>query len=518
MTDAVPIPSPVREARRLRRALDPCAVVIFGATGDLTHKKLVPALYTLARLGMLPEECAIVGFARRPKTDEVFREELAKAVLSSGPAAPDTAAWDGFARRLHYVQADFHDPEGYNRLRKTLERLDRERGTAGNRLYYLATAPELYGEIVQRIGEEKLAPRTAPGADGGRPWTRVVVEKPFGRDLASAQELNRMLLRVFRESQIFRIDHYLGKETVQNILVFRFANGIFEPIWNQHYVDHVQITVAETVGIEGRAGYYETAGVVRDIIQSHMMQLLTLMAMESPVAIEPESVRSEKVKVLRSARRIAADDVPRNVVFGQYSRGSIEGQAVPGYREEPRVAPDSRTPTFVAMRLFVDNWRWAGVPFYLRSGKRLPKRVTEVAVQFKRAPLPLFGDSAASEPNLLVLNIQPDEVISLRFVAKVPGMAMTLRPVNMGFRFGTAFGGEEMSAYERLLLDCLLGDSTLFTRRDEVEEAWALMEPVLNWWERSDPPEAIPIYAAGTWGPEAARPLIGRHGRRWRSL
>ncbi|HKV45327.1 MAG TPA: glucose-6-phosphate dehydrogenase [bacterium] len=513
--DAVTLP--LGEARRSRRAPDPCVVVIFGATGDLAHKKLVPALYRLARLGMLPDESAIVGFARRPQTDEIFRAEMAKAVLGASPAGEATG-WDGFARRLHYIQAGFQDGEGYARLRTTLERLDRERGTAGNRLYYLATAPEMYGEIVQRMGEHRLVARPTPGAIAGGPWTRVIVEKPFGRDLASAQELNRTLLEVFRESQIFRIDHYLGKETVQNILVFRFANGIFEPIWNQHYVDHVQISVAETVGIEGRAGYYETAGVVRDIIQSHMMQLLTLMAMESPVAVEPEAVRSEKVKVLRAARRIAPDDVSRNVVFGQYGPGSIDDVPVPGYREEPRVAPDSRTPTFVAMRLFVDNWRWAGVPFYLRSGKRLPKRVTEVAVQFKRAPLLLFGDSAANEPNLLVLNIQPDEVISLRFVAKVPGMTMTLRPVHMGFRFGTAFGGEELSAYERLLVDCLLGDSTLFTRRDEVEEAWDLMEPILRWWEGGTPPVAIQHYAAGMEGPDAARALIGRQGRRWRPL
>jgi len=515
---AVSIPSPVREQRRARRAPDPCAVVIFGATGDLAHRKLMPALYTLARLGMLPAEYAVVGFARRPMTDDVFRREVAKSVL--GDATPPAAetTWEPFARRIFYVQADFHDPAGYDRLRETLDRLDRERGTAGNRLFYLATAPELYAEIVNRLGEHRLVARPSRSADGGRPWTRVIVEKPFGRDLASAQALNRTLLGVFRESQIFRIDHYLGKETVQNILVFRFANGIFEPIWNQHYVDHVQITVAETVGVEGRAGYYDTAGVVRDIVQSHMMQLLTLMAMESPVAIDPDAVRSEKVKVLRAARRIAPDDVSRNVVFGQYGPGHIDGRAVPGYLEEPRVPAGSRTPTFVAMRLFVDNWRWAGVPFYLRSGKRLPKRVTEVAVQFKRAPLPLFGDSAASEPNLLALNIQPDEAISLRFVAKVPGMTMTLRPVNMGFTFGTAFDVGEMSAYERLLLDCLLGDSTLFTRRDEVEEAWDLVETVLQWWEQSSSPEPAPVYAAGTWGPDAARALLARNNRRWRQL
>jgi glucose-6-phosphate 1-dehydrogenase len=514
---ALSVPSPVREARKLRRTPDPCAVVIFGATGDLTQRKLMPALYTLARLGLLPAECAVVGFARRPMTDEVFRQDMAKAVLG-GASGNEDETWRSFAQRLFYLQADFHDPAGYGRLGQMLERLDRERGTAGNRLFYLATAPELYGQIVRQIGAHRLAPRPAPLDDGGRPWSRVIVEKPFGRDPASAQELNHTLLGVFRESQIFRIDHYLGKETVQNILVFRFANGIFEPIWNQHYVDHVQITVAETVGVEGRAGYYDNAGVVRDMIQSHMMQLLTLMAMECPVAIEPDPVRSEKVKVLRAARRIAPDDVARNVVMGQYGPGVIDGREVPGYRQEPRVAPDSRTPTFVALRLFIDNWRWAGVPFYLRSGKRLPKRVTEVAVQFKRAPLPLFGDSAASEPNLLSLNIQPDEMISLRFIAKMPGMAMTLRPVHMGFPFGTAFGVEEMSPYERLIHDCLLGDSTLFTRRDEVEEAWDLVQPILRWWEDTDPPEPISIYPAGTWGPEAARALAARHGRRWRSL
>jgi len=513
---AVSTPSPARELSRTRRTPDPCTVVIFGATGDLTQRKLMPALYTLARIGMLPAESAVVGFARRPMTDGAFRREMAKSVLGDASAASDPRSWEEFAQRLFYVQADFHDPAGYAQLRETLERLDRERGIGGNRLFYLATAPELYGEIVARLGEHQLVQRPNPDAD--RPWTRVIVEKPFGRDLASAQELNRMLLRVFRESQIFRIDHYLGKETVQNILVFRFANGIFEPIWNQHYVDHVQITVAETIGVEGRAGYYETAGVVRDIIQSHMMQLLTLMAMESPVAIDPDAVRSEKVKVLRAARRIARDEVARHVVFGQYGPGAVGGQRVPGYRAEPRVAPGSRTPTFVAMRLFIDNWRWAGVPFYLRTGKRLPKRVTEVAVQFKRAPLPLFGDSAAGEPNLLALNIQPDEAISLRFVAKAPGTTMTLRPVDMGFRFGAAFGTEEMSAYERLLLDCLLGDSTLFTRRDEVEEAWDLVEPLLRWWEHSTPPQPIPIYAAGTWGPEAAGSLIAGDNRRWREL
>jgi glucose-6-phosphate 1-dehydrogenase len=513
---AVSIAPSLREAVRLRRIPDPCAVVIFGATEDLTHRKLMPALYTLARLGMVRPALVVVGVARREQTDELFRTEMAQAVLGS-VSGSDRSAWDTFAQGLFYVRAEFHDPEGYERLRATLERLDRERGIRGNRLFYLATGPEFYPDIIQNLGTHGLVERSAPSGDGRRPWTRVIVEKPFGRDLKSARELNRTLLQVFRENQIYRIDHYLGKETVQNILVFRFANGIFEPLWNQHFIDHVQITVAETVGIEGRAGYYETAGVIRDIVQNHMMQLLSLVAMEPPLAIDADDVRDEKVKVLRAVRRFAPDEIARNVVLAQYGAGTIDGEEAPGYRQESRVAPDSRTPTFAAMRLQIDNWRWAGVPFYLRSGKRLPKRVTEVAVQFKRAPLRLFRDGSR-DPNLLALNIQPDEGIFLRFIAKAPGMTTTLRPVDMNFKYESAFGGEELSAYERLLHDCMLGDPTLFTRRDEVEEAWDLLEPVLKWWEESKPPLEVPLYKAGTWGPDAAQALIEREGRKWRSL
>ncbi len=513
---AVSTSTHLHEMVRMRGVPDPVAIVIFGATGDLTRGKLMPALYTLVRLGLVPPEFAVVGVARRPKTDQVFRSEMADAVRAVSASAPDGTAWERFAQGLFYVQAEFGDQEGYARLRTTLERLDRERGTRGNRIYYLATAPEYYSEIIQGLGKQGLVERAPLSGDGRGPWMRVIVEKPFGRDLASAQALNRTLLRVFRENQIYRIDHYLGKETVQNILVFRFANGIFEPLWSQHYIDHVQITVAETVGVEERAGYYDTAGVVRDIVQNHMMQLLTLVAMECPVAYDADAVRDEKVKVLRAARRIRPDDVPLNVVFGQYGPGTISEQPAVGYREESRVAHDSRTPTFVALRLQIDNWRWAGVPFYLRSGKRLPKRVTEIAVQFKRAPLPLFGDWG-QEPNLLLLNIQPDEGISLRFIAKVPGTATTLRPVDMGFQYGAAFGREELSAYERLLHDCMLGDPTLFTRRDEAEEAWDMLDPVLTWWDKSKPRPQPAGYAAGTWGPEAAQDLIARDGRRWRS-
>jgi glucose-6-phosphate 1-dehydrogenase len=495
---------------------EPCAVVIFGVTGDLARRKLVPSLFRLVRLGMIRPAFSIVGVARRPQTDEAFRNEMAATVLGPSPAPPDRALWDTFAQGLFYVQGEFHDSRGYERLRDALERLDRERGTAGNRIYYLATSPEFYAEIVQGLEKHGLVDRGAAGRDGRRAWIRVIVEKPFGRDVRSAQALNQTLLRVFRENQVYRIDHYLGKETVQNILVFRFANGIFEPVWNQHYVDHVQITVAETVGVEERAGYYETAGVLRDIVQNHMMQLLTLVAMEAPVAFEADEVREEKVKVLRAARRILPDDAARSVVLAQYGPGVIGEEVVRGYREEPRVAPTSRTATFAALRVFLDNWRWAGVPFYLRSGKRLPKRVTEIAVQFKRAPQRLF--QGGSDPNLLTLNIQPDEGISLRFAAKAPGTTMTLQPVHMGFLYGTAFGGEELSAYERLLLDCMLGDPTLFTRRDEVEEAWELIEPLLEWWEESSSPPSLETYEAGTWGPEAADALIERDGRRWRRL
>jgi len=505
--------SALPEGVRPRRTPDPCAVVIFGVTGDLAHRMLMPSLFRLSHLGRIAPNCAVVGYARRPKTNEAFREEMATTVLGASPSEADLAAWKAFAPGLSYVQAEFEDGQSYERLKAELDRLDRERGTESNRVYYLATAPEYYGVIVESLKEHGLVTRP-PDAASVRPWSRIIVEKPFGRDLASARALNQTLLGAFDENQIYRIDHYLGKETVQNILVFRFANGIFEPIWNQHFIDHVQITVAEAVGVEGRAGFYETAGVVRDIIQNHMMQLLALVAMEAPVVFEADEVREEKVKVLRSVRRYTPDDVDRHVIFGQYSAGQLGGVDVPGYLSEARVAPDSRTPTFVAMRVFLDNWRWAGVPFYLRSGKRMPRRVTEIDVQFKRAPLRLFRDGGR-EPNILTLNIQPDEGISLKFVAKAPGSLMSLHPVEMGFEYEKAFDhAEALSAYERLLLDCMVGDPTLFTRRDEVEEAWELLQLPLTHWDTST--TSPHPYKAGTWGPDAARVLIERDGRHWR--
>jgi glucose-6-phosphate 1-dehydrogenase len=467
---------------------------------------------------LLPNGFSVVGYARREKMDDPFREEMHEAVSKHSRTRPiSDAVWNSFAQGLFYCQGEFTDPAGYQGLKQMLEQVERERGTGGNRLFYLATPPDFYAEIIRRLGEAGLVQRYDNAEGPG--WTRIIVEKPFGHDLASAQELNRQVLHVFDEQQVYRIDHYLGKETVQNLLVFRFANGIVEPIWNRRYVDHVQITVAESLGVEGRGQYYETAGVIRDIIQNHMLQLLALTAMEPPVEAEANAIRDEKVKALRAIRPIRPDEVNRYAVRGQYGPGVVAGEHVPGYLDEPEVAPDSVTETYVALKLFIDSWRWAGVPFYLRSGKRLPKRVTEIAVQFKHVPLLLFADGGGSdiEPNVLAINIQPDEGAALRFGAKVPGAAMRIRPVTMDFRYSTAFGGEPPEAYERLLLDAMLGDSTLFTRRDEVEVAWQLVTAITEGWQAAPRPR-FPNYPAGTWGPEDARRLIEQDGRRWRRL
>jgi glucose-6-phosphate 1-dehydrogenase len=504
--------NPLREGISTRQAPGPCALVIFGATGDLTHRKLVPALYNLAHEGQLPQSFAIVGFARRPKTHDQFRAELRESVAQFSRFQPiNPAVWDSFAQAIFYHQSEFADTKGYQALDTLLKKLDGDRGTAGNRLFYLATAPTEFIGIIDQLGANELVHSDRVSG----PSQRIIVEKPFGRSLATAQELNHELADVFGERQIFRIDHYLGKETVQNIVALRFANEIFEPIWNQKYIDHVQITVAESLGVEDRGGYYDKSGALRDMVQNHMMQLLSLVAMEPPTALEAEVIHDEKVKVLRSIRPIAPDQVQQFTVRGQYAKGSMAGKPVPGYREEKNVAPESRTETFVAMKLFIDNWRWAGVPFYLRHGKRLPKGVAEIAVEFKAPPAVLFAaeSTAPLQPNALVLRIQPDEGIAIRMNAKVPGNELHLQPVKMDFRYGGSFGSRSPEAYERLLHDAILGDSTLFTRRDEVERSWQIIDAIIAGWDTS--PAPFP-YESGTWGPPEADEFIQRDGREWR--
>ena len=512
MKETVP-PNPfAQESRSVPRA-DPSAFVIFGAAGDLTRRKLFPALYRLARQRLLPENLSVVGFARKAMNDESFRATLRQSVLENVPGGFDEETWARFSPGIRYVTGEFDSPEGFLRLKAVLEELDRGRGTRGNRLFYLATPPSAFPIIIGQLDRAGLITRERAKT----PWTRVIVEKPFGRDLASAQALNEEICQVFREDQIFRIDHYLGKETVQNILVFRLANGIFEPLWNNRHVDHVQITVAETLGVEGRGRYFEEAGILRDMVQSHLLQLLTLVAMEPPVAFEADPVRDEKVKVLRSTRHPTVEEVAADVVRGQYGPGAILGKPVPGYQEEPGVSKGSVTSTYVAWRVFLDNWRWAGVPFYLRVGKRLPKRVTEIAIVFKQVPHSLFRQSGGltAERNVLVLRIQPDEGISLTFGSKTPGPNLRVDPVRMDFLYSSSFGAQPPEAYERLILDALKGDGTLFARRDEVEAAWSLVESVIAGWEAMPAP-SFPNYAAGSWGPREAEELIGRDGRSWR--
>ncbi|HTK11698.1 MAG TPA: glucose-6-phosphate dehydrogenase [Ktedonobacteraceae bacterium] len=505
-------PNPFREGLRIKQSLEPCVMVIFGSTGDLTHRKLLPALYNLALEHPLPAGFSVVGFARRPYDDDIFRKQALDSVNEFSRQKPvNPQVWDSFAEGLFYLQSNFTDPAGYEKLAELLNKLDQERGTSGNRIFYLSTPPSQYPEIIQNLGAAGLN-RNRKG------WTRIIIEKPFGHDLASARELNRQVAKVFREEQVYRIDHYLGKETVQNILVFRLANGIFEPVWNRRYVDNVQIMVAENIGIEGRSGYYEESGAIRDMIQNHMLQLLTLVAMEPPIAFDANAVRDEKVKVLHALQPLTGKDVATNTIRAQYGSGWVSGKQVTGYLEETGVSPTSTTETYVAMKLFVDNWRWAGVPFYLRTGKHLPKRVTEIAIQFKSAPLMLFKKSDAQgqvEPNVLTLRIQPDEGISLKFGAKVPGTDMQIRAVNMDFFYGSSFVREQPEAYERLLLDCMLGDSTLFTRRDEVEAQWTFIQGILDGW-KNETTSSVQSYESGTWGPQAADEFIWRDGYRWR--
>ncbi len=498
---------------------DPCNVVIFGATGDLTQRKLLPTLAHLAHDHPLPDGFCIVAYARRPFTDDQWR---ALALESVNKYLPDDDKLDGaaqrsFAQRLFYCQGDLDDREGYTKLSDLLDKLDDEKGTGGNRIFYLATPPDLDSTIIYHLGGSGLARgRTTNNGESSEGWTRIVTEKPFGHDLISAQKLNRDLARVFRENQIFRIDHYMGKETVQNILAFRFANGIFEPLWNQKYIDHVQILVGESLGVGTRAEFYETSGAIRDIVQNHIMQVLCLTALEPPVAFDAEAIRDEKVKVLRAIHPYKPEDVATHVVRGQYTSGTIDGLSVVGYRQEKGISPNSTTETYVALKLFIENWRWEDVPFYIRTGKRLPTRSTEVTIQFKRVPHQMYTptETKGLVPNRLTIRIQPDEGIALKIGAKIPGAAQQLESVDMGFSYSNAFGIQSPDAYERLIADCMLGDSTLFIRRDEIEASWRIIDSITSEWTKMSPDTVYP-YPAGTWGPPEADSLIENDGRKW---
>ncbi len=509
MADTQVLQNVLRDEQRLPRVPEPGVMVIFGASGDLTARKLVPALYDLAAQRRLPLEFAVVGVSRTEMSHEEFREKLHKSLEEHRSGKVSDDVWESFSKGIFYLAGDSKEPKAYDELKEFLRKLDSERGTQGNRAFYLSTSPSLVPAIVQRLGEAGMN----NGEEGG--WSRLVVEKPFGRDLESAQELNEEIRRYFDESQIYRIDHYLGKETVQNILALRFANGIFEPIWNQHYVDHVQITVAEDIGVGTRGAFYEEAGALRDIVQNHVMQILCLTAMEPPVAFDADSLREEKVKVLKAVRRIPEDDVEHYAVRGQYERGWVWGEEVEGYREGKDVASDSVTETFVALKVFVDNWRWAGVPFYIRAGKRMPKKATEIAIQFRPTPHTPFahGDTQGLDPNVLVVRVQPEEGISLKIGAKVPGQGFEVSSVNMDLLYGTAFLEEAPDAYQRLLLDLMLGDPTLFIRADEAEGAWDILAPVMQAWSEK---KEVSMYPAGEWGPEDADDLLEYDGREWR--
>src|SRR5215217_3443278 len=499
----------LRDEQRLPRAPEPGVMVIFGASGDLTARKLVPALYDLAAARRLPMEFAVVGISRTEMGHDEFRQRLREALDEHRSGRVSEDVWESFSKGLFYLAGDSKKSETYDELKGFLKEMDEERGTGGNRIFYLSSSPSLFPVIVERLGEAGMNQEE----DGC--YSRLVVEKPFGRDLGSARELNGDIRRYFEETQIYRIDHYLGKETVQNILALRFANGIFEPLWNQHYVDHIQITVAEDIGVGTRGAFYEEAGALRDIVQNHVMQVLCLTAMEPPVTFDAESVREEKVKVLKAVRPIPEDRVEDYAVRGQYERGWVFGVEVPGYREEENVDPESVTETYVALKLFVDNWRWARVPFYIRAGKRLPKKATEVAIQFHSSPHTPFAhdDTEGLAPNVLVVRIQPDEGLSLKIGAKVPGTGFEVSSVNMDLLYGRAFLEEAPDAYQRLLLDLMLGDPTLFIRADEAEGAWRILDPVMHHWSEK---REVSFYPAGTWGPEEADALLERDGREWR--
>jgi len=514
MTVAAP-EGPPEAARQLRRA-EPCTLVIFGA-GDLLHRKLIPSLYHLMLDGLLPDEFAVIAVAREQMDETTFRTQLRDALKTFLPDHADfkPKIWDRFAAQLSYISGELSDPGTYDTIRERLAETDARLPGGTGRLFYLAIPPSAYEETINRLAESGIAPRIADPQQ--RPWVRVIIEKPFGRSLGSAGALNACVRRAFAEHQVYRIDHYLGKETVQNLLVFRFANSIFEPICNRQHVRHVQITVAESVGVEHRGRYYEEAGVVRDMFQNHLLQLLTLVAMEPPVTFSADAVRDEKVKVLRAIRPITPAVMHDYAVRGQYGPGTIDGKPVPGYREEPNVARDSSTATYCAIRFMIDNWRWHDVPFYLRSGKRMPRRVSEIAIQFRTPPHLMFPqpEGRVMEPNTLAIRVQPQEGISLRFEVKVPGVEVKMASVDMDFSYAEAFGELEHDAYETLLLDCMLGEATLFTRSDEVEAAWAVVDPIIDFWANKRP-DHFPNYAAGTWGPGVADEFIAREGAKWR--
>lgn len=484
-------------------------MVIFGAAGDLTKRKLIPSLYNLKHSNLLSDSFAVIGVARAEFDDAEFRRRLGDDMKEFATEEVEPKTWDWLSERLYYLSGDFNDRETFARLKEKLAKVDKDRGTNSNYVFYLATAPDYFAPVVQQLRDCGLT------AEDENHWRRAVIEKPFGRDLESAKKLNQQIKQALSEDQIYRIDHYLGKETVQNILVFRFGNGIFEPVWNRRYIDHVQITAAEKVGVEQRGGYYETAGALRDMVPNHLLQLVTLTAMEPPISFEADAVRDEQAKILHAIQHPSAEEVASRVVRGQYDAGKIDGESVPAYHNEPNVAPDSRTETFVALKLLIDNWRWADVPFYLRTGKRLASRDTEIAIQFKQAPFMLFRKTPIETlcSNRLVLHIQPDEGIALRLGAKVPGPTLNIGAVDMNFDYEDYFGETPSTGYERLLHDCMMGDATLFQRADQVEAGWAVVAPIQELWaaQRDSPPK----YAAGSWGPKEADELLERDKREW---